>query len=115
MNPIQVLSFSSTGDAFRQGFDAFFLSIGVIIAIVVGVIVLVVISAVAIICCCCTKRHKGLVYRQTRNGEKTNNLRMRKNKDADQLHRNREADQRLCFRYMDSTLPLLLKSDISSF
>ena len=37
-----------------------------IIALVVGVIVLVVISAVAIICCCCTKRHKGLVYRQTR-------------------------------------------------
>ena len=28
-------------------------------------IVVVVISAVAIICCCCTKRHKGLVYRQT--------------------------------------------------
>ena len=24
------------------------------------------------------------------------------NKDADQLRRNREADQRLCFRYMDS-------------
>ena len=27
---------------------------------------------------------------------------------------NREADQRLCFRYMDSTIPLLSKSDISS-
>ena len=38
-----------------------------------------------------------------------------KNKDADQLHGNREADQRLCFRYTDSTLPLLLKSEISSF
>ena len=37
------------------------------------------------------------------------------NKDADQLRGNREADQRLCFRYMDSTLPLLLKSEISSF
>ena len=37
------------------------------------------------------------------------------NKDADQLHGNREADQRLCFRYMDSTIPLLLKSEISSF
>ena len=28
------------------------------------------------------------------------------NKDADQLHSNREADQRLCFRYIDSTIPL---------
>ena len=37
------------------------------------------------------------------------------NKDADQLHGNREADQRLCFRYTDSTLSLLLKSEISSF
>ena len=35
------------------------------------------------------------------------------NKDADQLHGNREADQRLCFRYSDSTIPLLLKSEIS--
>ena len=37
------------------------------------------------------------------------------NKDADQLRGNREADQRLCFRYTDSILPLLLKSEISSF
>ena len=37
------------------------------------------------------------------------------NKDADQLCGNREADQRLCFRYSDSTIPLLLKSEISSF
>ena len=37
------------------------------------------------------------------------------NKDADQLRGSREADQRLCFRYTDSTLPLLLKSEISSF
>ena len=29
------------------------------------------------------------------------------NKDADQLRDNREADQRLCFRYIDSTIPLL--------
>ena len=36
-------------------------------------------------------------------------------KDADQLRGNREADQRLCFRYSDSTIPLLLKSEISSF
>ena len=29
------------------------------------------------------------------------------NKDADQLRGNREADQRICFRYTDSTIPLL--------
>ena len=29
------------------------------------------------------------------------------NKDADQLRGNREAEQRLCFRYTDSTIPLL--------
>ena len=37
------------------------------------------------------------------------------NKGADQLRGNREADQRLCFRYSDSTIPLLLKSEIQSF
>ena len=36
------------------------------------------------------------------------------NKDADQLRSNREADQRLCFRYKESTIPLLPKSKISS-
>ena len=36
------------------------------------------------------------------------------NKDAGQLSGNREADQRLCFRYTDSTIPLLPKSEISS-
>ena len=37
------------------------------------------------------------------------------NKGADQLRGNREADQRLCFRYTESTISLLLKSEISSF
>ena len=37
------------------------------------------------------------------------------NKGADQLRSNCKADQRLCFRYSDSTIPLLLKSEISSF
>ena len=37
------------------------------------------------------------------------------NKDADQLRGNREANQRLCFRYSDSAVPLLLKSKISRF
>ena len=36
------------------------------------------------------------------------------NKDADQLRGYREADQRLCFGYTDSTIPLLSKSKISS-
>ena len=37
------------------------------------------------------------------------------NKGADQLRSNCEADQLLCFRYSESTIPLLLKSEISSF
>ena len=36
------------------------------------------------------------------------------NKDADQLRSNCEADERLCFRYMDNTIYLLSKSKISS-
>ena len=36
------------------------------------------------------------------------------NKDADQLRGNREADQRLCFRYIASTIPLLPKYKISN-
>ena len=36
-----------------------------------------------------------------------------KNKDADQLCGNREADQRLCFRYTDRTIPLLPKNEIT--
>ena len=36
------------------------------------------------------------------------------NKDADQLLGNREADQRLCFRYTDSTIPVLHIYEISS-
>ena len=35
------------------------------------------------------------------------------NKDADQLRGNREADQRLCFRHPDCTIPLL--SEIRNF
>ena len=37
------------------------------------------------------------------------------NKGADQLRSNCEADQRLCFRYKDSAIPLLLNSKISSY
>ena len=35
------------------------------------------------------------------------------NKDADKLRGNRAADQRLCFRYTDSTIPILSKSKVS--
>ena len=35
-------------------------------------------------------------------------------KDADQFRGNREADLRLCFRYTDSTIPVLPKSEISN-
>ena len=37
------------------------------------------------------------------------------NKDADQLRSNCAADQRLCFSYIDSTIPLLPKSDFLAF
>ena len=37
------------------------------------------------------------------------------NKGADQLRSNCEADQRLCFRSIQSAIPLLLKSEISRF
>ena len=36
------------------------------------------------------------------------------NKDADQLRSSSEVEQRLYFRYMDSTIPLLSKSEISN-
>ena len=38
-----------------------------------------------------------------------------KNKDADQLWGNHEANKRLRFRYIDSAIPLLPKYEISSF
>ena len=46
--------------------------------------------------------------------EKTSNLHICENKGADQLRGNREADQRHCFRYTDSTIPLL-RSKIQNF
>ena len=36
------------------------------------------------------------------------------NKDADQLRGDRAADQRLCCRYTDTTIPILHKYEISS-
>ena len=46
--------------------------------------------------------------------EKTCILHICKNKGADQLWDNHAADQRFCFLYIDSTIPLLLKSEILS-
>ena len=46
--------------------------------------------------------------------QKTGFLLMRKQRDTDQLSGYREADQRLCFCYLDSTIPLPSKSEISS-
>ena len=54
-----------------------------------------------------------IVYQNEPRREKTDFC-ICENKDADQLRGNREADQRLCFRYTDSTIPLLSKSEISS-
>ena len=42
-------------------------------------------------------------------------FRLCENKGADQLCSDCTADQRLCFRYTDSKIPLLLISEISSF
>ena len=36
------------------------------------------------------------------------------NKDPDELRGNREADQRLCFRDIDSTIPLISKSEFQA-
>ena len=36
------------------------------------------------------------------------------NKDADQLRGNCEADQRLCFPFLESSIPLLPKYEMSS-
>ena len=41
-------------------------------------------------------------------------FRLCENKGADQLCNNCTADQRLCFRYMDSTIPLLLLSELGN-
>ena len=46
--------------------------------------------------------------------EKTGFLHM-ENKEADQLHGNHKADQRLCFLHTDSAIPLGSQSKISSF
>ena len=57
--------------------------------------------------------HKGLTSFEHRHIKLTFCI-LCENKDADQLRGNGEADQGLCFRYMDSKIPLLSKSEILS-
>ena len=49
------------------------------------------------------------------NSTEINKLSRRIGKPTIYIGKNKGADQRLCFRYTDSTIPLLLKSEISSF
>ena len=81
---------------------------------------LVVVFCGLCFCCCCICHARPSLSALTVVSSKMS-LVMRKpefckceNKDADQLRGNCEADQRLCFRYTDSTIPLLSKSKISS-
>jgi hypothetical protein len=60
---------------FVNGLDGFVMSIGVIIAIIIGVVVLITGFAIVIVCCCC--KAGGNQYDQ--HGEETNN-RMAKRK-----------------------------------
>ena len=70
--------------------------------------------------CMCTTLHNAICHIHVLNVYMSRVMRkpdfcLGENKGADQLRGNREADQRLCFRYTDSTISLLLKSEISSF
>ena len=57
----------------------------------------------------------GLININLRRNMRKPNFRLCENKGADQLCSNCTADQRLCFRYSDSTIPLLPESEILSF
>ena len=59
-----------------------------------------VIRNIYIIVCAFSLKHMSRVVRKPA-------FCIRENKDADQLRGYREADQRLCFHYIDSTIPLL--------
>ena len=70
--------------------------------------------------CRATDNRKRLAFLEMNRVMKKPTFCICENKDTDQLRGydqlrgNREADQRLCFRYIDSTIPLLSKSKISS-
>ena len=62
-------------------------------------------STTTMVCCECvlrTKLYENLLFAYA------------KNKGADQLRCNHATDQRLCYRYRDSTTPLIFESEISS-
>ncbi|OWF43536.1 uncharacterized protein LOC110459596 [Mizuhopecten yessoensis] len=55
----------SESDVFMDGLDAFVLSIGLIIGIIVGVVCLIAVLAVIVVCCCCKRKaSQGRVYRK---------------------------------------------------
>ena len=56
--------------------------------------------------------HNSMIYEP--HPEKTSFLHNAKNKGAGELCDNHTADQYLCFRYLDSTIPLFPKSEVSS-
>ena len=62
---------------------------------------------------CSCNSHVIVIKYEPPHGKKTT-ICIGKNKGADQLRINSGADQCLCFFYMDSTIPLLSKSKISS-
>ena len=68
---------------------------------------------------CVTFRNCPILFRKNKRSRKSRIMRKQafcicENKDADQLRGNREADQCLCFRNTDSTIPLLPKSKVSN-
>ena len=62
--------------------------------------------------CFCRRKSTKVIRYEPPHGKST--ICIGKNKGAYQLRSNCEADQRLCFRYTNSTIPLLSKSKISS-
>ena len=63
---------------------------------------------------CSCNSHIIVIKYEPPHGKKKPTICIGKNKGADQLRINCGADQCLCFFYMDSTIPLLSKSKISS-
>ena len=63
---------------------------------------------------CSCNSHIIIIKYEPPHGKKTTTICIGKNKGADQFCINCGADQCLCFFYMDSTIPLLSKSKISS-
>ena len=60
------------------------------------------------------KCESGLTWNYLSRDVRKPDICMCENKNADQLRGNCKADQRICFRHTDSTIPLLPKCEISS-